>query len=109
MWKDDNDKINEVLFKLNEAKFPAKCPICGENDYHMYMVRFSENDKHGSSWVWCSNCKNYSHYQYLIPENWKNMQSIDLDLLEEEPSYLETQKNEIDEYINEFLAQKCTI
>jgi hypothetical protein len=22
MWKDDNDKINEVLFKLNEAKFP---------------------------------------------------------------------------------------
>jgi NADPH-dependent 7-cyano-7-deazaguanine reductase QueF len=41
MWKDDNDKINEVLFKLNEAKFPAKCPICGENDYHMYMVRFS--------------------------------------------------------------------
>ena len=43
----------------------------------MYMTRFDENDNHGSVWVWCSGCKNYSHYQYLIPDDYKNFPTMD--------------------------------
>ena len=48
------------------------------------MTRFDENDNHGNGWVWCSGCKNYSHYQYLIPDDYKNCPTID----EEHPAFL---------------------
>ena len=53
------------------------------------MTRFDENDNHGSGWGWCSGCKNYSHYQYLIPDDYKNCPTIDEEELCPEPDYLE--------------------
>ena len=100
MWKDNNKNINKVLFDLTNVVFPAKCPICGAKEYHMYMAKFDKKDNHGSGWVWCSKCNNYSHYQYLIPDNYDNCPSIDDDKLESEPTYLDENKDIIDRWIN---------
>jgi DNA-directed RNA polymerase subunit M/transcription elongation factor TFIIS len=105
-WKDDNLEINKVLFDLPNVSFPAKCPICGEKEYHMYMARFDKNDNHGSGWVWCSKCKNYSHYQYLIPDDYDNCPAINDDNLESEPSYLNDNKDIIDSWINKYYNSK---
>jgi len=94
MWNDDNNEIDNVLLKLTpKTTFPVECPICGKKTCHFYMNRFDEKDDHGSAWIWCSDCRNYSHFQYKIPCWWENCPSIDIDMLESDPDYLETKKS----------------
>ena len=40
MWKDDNDKIEELYLNLKEIKkFPVICPIC-KKMMHIYICMF---------------------------------------------------------------------
>ncbi len=86
-------------------EFPAIFLIWGE-----YMTELSvfidesgtfastneKNDEYGAGWVWCSKCKSYVHVRYKIPSWWKNLESINEDLLEDSPEYLDGLSNKID-------------
>ena len=57
MWKDDNDKIEDLYVNLEKIKkFPTKCPVCNENDAHIYMQIYDKRTRRGGLWVWCSEC-----------------------------------------------------
>ena len=106
MWKDDNDKIMEISNLLSKDDiFPKKCPICGEKDAHIFFYK-KEGSKLGSLWEWCSKCKNYSHSRYLIPDWWINNNKIEIDSIELDLDYLDNNKAEIDNWVNELLKNK---
>ena len=107
MWHDDNDDIMKLYKLLEEHEFncplPAVCPVCGSRSGHIYMHRYDE-EHHGGSWVWCSNCHNYSHGSGRVPEWWRNLSNISILKLEHSPDYLESQAELIDSYVNKLLA-----
>ena len=103
MWNDSNDKIMEIMDRLEsrDSAFPVQCPICGEQAGHLYIHRFDE--RHGGIWIWCSNCHAYSHMSGIIPDWWQNMSGIEEDKLEAEPQYLDENNSAIDEWVNNLL------
>ena len=95
MWKDDNDKIMDLLYDIqtqNIKSFPAICPICGEKQAHLYFYRYAENTNKGGGWVWCSKCKHYAHFLIKIPEYWENFSKIKFEKLAAYPDYIEKKK-----------------
>lgn len=107
MWHDDNDDIMKLYKLLEEHEFncpfPAVCPVCGSKSGHIYMHRYDEKH-HGGSWVWCSNCHNYSHGSCKVPEWWRNLSNISILKLKHSPDYLESQAELIDSLVNNLLG-----
>lgn len=103
MWKDDNDDIEKLWHQfINKSnRYPCVCPICGKISAHVYLHRYKK-DK-GSAWMWCSECKNCSHGTMTIPQWWCDDNFIDLAKTASHPDYLESEKEAIDNYVNESL------
>lgn len=88
------------LFEEDDDTFPRKCPCCGALDGHIFMYRYTEEDVYGSAWAWCSDCKEFSHSRYLLPDWWKNYENIDENELHSYPDNLDIQKEKIDKWVN---------
>ena len=103
MWNDEKDNLFEILELLNKNKidFPTTCPSCHNNDCHIYI--HDNGESVGSLWIWCSHCMEYIHATYIIPNWWKNCPNIKPEKLQVEPSYLENNKEIIDEWVNNLL------
>lgn len=99
MWRDDNDKIEELFSNfLNIERFPAICPICKGDAAHIYMHIYDAQTKRGGMWVWCSNCHAFSHSTIYVPDYWKNCSSVEMDRLCAVPIYLENMRDTIDKH-----------
>ena len=103
MWKDDNSKIQQLWEQfLNKTdRYPCNCPICERKSAHIYMHR--QQGKKGAAWMWCSECCHCCHGTMMIPEWWDDDTFIDVYKTASHPDYLETQKVEIDCYVNKVL------
>ena len=99
-WTDNNDKIMQIYDTACDRKtlFPVICPICGNQDGHIYIHRYDEN--HGGIWLWCGNCHLYTHMSGVVPEWWKNPDFIDGDALESAPVALDENAPQIDDWFN---------
>ena len=109
MWKDNDDKIMDILENietLNRQDFPVVCPICGEKEGHLYFHRNVEEDEKGGMWAWCSSCCHFAHALYRLPKWWKNLDKIKLENLAGCPDYLEENKLCIDEWVNKLGRSK---
>lgn len=98
MWKDDNDKIDDVFEDIcagNYSDLPIRCPICEDLSLYFYIHRWHWNGVKGGLWIWCSKCKNFSHGTIVVPEWWSNCKIISIDLLNSLPINLEEHKFEI--------------
>lgn len=101
MWKDSNDKIDELFLKLQELKeFPTICPICNKKGAHIYMHVYNNKTRRGGSWSWCSECHSFSHSTIYVPEYWRNCSEIELEKLSAVPIYLEEIKDKLDKHAN---------
>ena len=105
MWREDNDKILEILNYIysSEDTFPVFCPVCGKRDGHIYMHAHAGSQR-GGIWLWCSACHHTSHSSYRIPLWWKNLEIIDESRLVSFPDYLEGYKMNIDNWVNKLKA-----
>lgn len=76
MWKDNDDKITDILDNietLDRHDFPVACSICGEKEGHLYFHRKVEGDEKGGMWVWCSSCcPDYLEKNKLCIDEWVN-------------------------------------
>ena len=109
MWHDDNDDIMK-LYNLLEKHgindpLPAVCPVCGSKSGHIYLHRYDE-EQHGGSWVWCSNCHSYSHASYRVPEWWRNLSLFSILDLHGVPDNLDQKVQYIDDFVNKLIAIK---
>lgn len=104
MWN-NNDKIMELFYQLNDEKnkFPCVCPICNNQAAHIYI--HSHNEKHAGVWMWCSHCESSSHMSINTPNWWENPDFVDEEQLSCEPDYLESLAGKIDEWINNIPAK----
>lgn len=101
MWKDDNDKIEELYLKLKKIKkFPAICPVCKKNDAHIYMHVYDDKTRRGGLWIWCSECYTFSHSSIYVPEYWKNCALVEDEKLCAIPTYLDEIRNIIDTHVD---------
>ncbi len=107
MWKDDNDKIEELFINIkNIKKLPTICPICESRNAHIYMHFYDEKTRRGGLWVWCSECNSFSHSSIYVPEYWKNCPLIEVEKLCGMPTYLNEMKEIIDAHV-ERLMNNC--
>ena len=106
MWNDGNDKIMEIMDRLDDkdSVFPIQCPVCGKKDGHLCIHRYDEH--HGGIWIWCSKCGSYSHMSGIIPDWWENMPGIEEGKLEAEPQYLDERNRAIDHWFNNLLKSR---
>lgn len=106
MWNDANKEILDILEIIsNKNSLPLKCPVCGKYEAHVYMYRWKQ-EKKGSIWTWCSACKVSAHERLLLPDWWKNSQTIDDNLLGVHPDMLEENKEFVDDYVNRLMNEK---
>ena len=104
MWRDDNDKINDVFVKFESTKsFPAECPICKRNTAHLYMDIHSPRTRRGGLWVWCDACHAFSHSSIYVPDYWINCAMVDAEKLSSIPVYLNHISNVVDAHANTIL------
>lgn len=101
MWKDDNDLIMDLIDESNKNNktAPYICPICNTINGHVFYYKHNDN-KIGSGWQWCSNCKQFMHIRCIIPNWWINLQDIPIENLSGEPEFLDNNNNLIDNWIN---------
>ena len=101
MWSDENDNIEKIYEDFYDIKnFPAECPVCGRKAAHLYAHIYDAKTRKGGLWVWCSDCKSFSHGSIKVPDFWKNCPIIELEKLCAVPIYLEEMKESIDAYVN---------
>ncbi len=103
MWSDERDLIMKLLDDSKE-QFPRLCPCCGKKSGHLFFYKHND-EKYGSAWAWCSDCKEYSHSRFLIPDWWNNYIDITLDELHGCPDNLDAIHNRIDEWNNKLLKK----
>lgn len=107
MWRDDDDRIMDILdidIMGSKEYFPVICPVCGKREGHLYAHRFKEGEDRGGEWAWCSACHHSVHVSARLPKWWKNPDMIDFERLAAIPDYLEENKIYIDEWINGLLS-----
>ena len=110
MWKDDNNKLQNLFSEfLKIGEFPHTCPICGNDDAHIYMHRYNQKTLRGGLWVWCSQCNSFSHSSIFVPDYWENCSSVVLENLSAIPCYLDDIKTKLDEHANYILKNKKSI
>ena len=109
MWHDDNDDITKLYNLLEEHEsynpLPAVCPVCSSKSGHIYLHRY-DDEHHGGSWVWCSNCHSFSHASYRVPDWWRNLSLFTILDLHAVPDNLDEQAIYIDDFVNKLLAIK---
>lgn len=105
MWNDNEKKILEIEdnIYLDKKNYPVKCPVCGKNDGHLFYYEHTFSACKGGKWIWCSSCCKCSHSYASIPEWWKNPEFIDSEKLSATPDYLESNKEQIDSWINKLM------
>lgn len=104
MWKDDNDKIEELYLNLNYIKkFPTICPVCKRNNAHIYMHVFDDKTRRGGLWIWCSECYIFSHSSIYVPEYWENCKFVEVENLCSIPAYLDKIRKVIDIHVNDVM------
>lgn len=99
MWSDERDLIMD-LFIDNKEEYPRKCPCCGKNSGHIFLYKNRDEDRFGSAWAWCSECKEYSHSRFEIPKWWQNLDLIEVDKLHACPDNLDVEREHIDNWVN---------
>ena len=106
MWKDNDDRICDIVDIINtkEIKVPEICPVCGKKELHFFLFKYPDEEKRGGAWIWCSECKHFSHFEYVIPQWWKNYEGISFDELTSDPDLLESKKEEIDFWIKHLIS-----
>ncbi len=110
MWNDNEKKILEIEdnLYLEKNKYPVKCPVCGENDGHLFYYDHVDGNGKGRKWIWCSSCLKCSHSYAPVPEWWINPEFIDPDRLASVPDYLEANKDKTDSWINELMLSSLS-
>lgn len=99
MWKDNNNKLEELYINFKKIKkFPTICPICKKDKSHIYMHIYDEKTRRGGLWIWCSECQTFLHGSIYVPDYWVNYPLIELEKLNAVPIYLEEMKDEIDRH-----------
>lgn len=107
MWNENDTMLNIMNEnKIFTEKYPLVCPVCNTSSTHLYLHRFEPDDSMGAAWVWCSQCKSYVHTQFRIPSSWINLSTLDEDMLESTPDYLEQFADRIDNHINTMISIK---
>lgn len=109
MWKNDDrmmDTLKYVIYDIKK-KFPMICPVCKKKSGHMYFHRYGKRNN-GGIWIWCSECKCFTHAFVRIPDWWENSEYISLEKLENYPDYLENEKELIDQWVSERILYKNT-
>lgn len=105
MWKDYDDRINELFSNLRMInKFPTVCPMCKKRGAHIYMHIYDDKTRRGGIWSWCSECYSFSHGSIYVPTYWKNCSMVELERLSAVPIYLEEVKDKLDEHVNSIIA-----
>ena len=104
MWSDKSDHIMKLL-EDSEDLFPRICPCCGKKAGHLFLYKHRE-DKAGGAWVWCSECQEFSHSRNLIPEWWKNLDTVKPTDLHACPDNLDEIHESIDEWVNILLEKR---
>lgn len=99
MWKDDNDKIEELYLKKIK-KFPTICPVCKKNNAHIYIHVYDDKTRRGGLWIWCSECYTFSHGSIYVPKYWENCPLVEFEKLCAIPSYLNEMREIIDTHVN---------
>lgn len=104
MWKDDNDKIEELYSKLKiNKKFPAICPVCKKNSAHIYMHVYDDKTRRGGLWIWRSECYTFSHSSIYVPEYWGNCPLVETEKLCAIPAYLDKIRKIIDTHVDNIM------
>ncbi len=104
MWKDDNDKIEELYLNLKKiVKFPSMCPACKKNEAHIYMHIYDDKSRRGGLWIWCSECHTFSHSSIYVPQYWKNCSLVKSENLCAIPIYLDEIKKTVDAHTNHII------
>lgn len=102
-WSDESYEISESLELLVKSaleggpiELPGPCPSCrAPRDVRLYFDA-QNSGKHGSYWVWCTQCKVFSHGSIKPPTWWRNCPQVSRDRLDAFPGYLDSIKEEID-------------
>lgn len=105
MWNDGDDRLEIVLGKLlvgDIKEYPLECPICNEKALNFYLIK-RVNKINGGVWMWCSNCRNFTHGTAKIPEWWENCNKIDIEMLTSLPLYQERNKMIIKKHVKDLL------
>ncbi|MBP1967572.1 hypothetical protein [Paenibacillus aceris] len=108
MWKDSADTIEAIFDCIMERKaggVPLICPVCEKEHAHYYFHKWNEKSNSGGMWIWCSNCKSFSHSTVKVPEWWKNCNEIAIEKLNSIPDYLEENKEKVDNFVNELCSE----
>lgn len=109
MWKDNNNKIEEVFDSLNKIKkIPTVCPICKKEAAHIYMHVYDQRTRRGGLWIWCSECYTFFHGSIYVPEYWKNCPAVELEKLCAIPDYLNDIREAIDAHVENILISTNT-
>ena len=98
MWHGMTGEAEDKLLK--QCSFPAICPSCCHRDAHIYIVKYTE--LRGGCWIWCSHCREFSHFSIRPPSYWENGETeepVDRSNLSALPIRLEEQKEVIDAYM----------
>lgn len=100
MWN-ENDTMMALVEDIEQGRItsPAKCPVCNKNHAHFLMHKANETTGRGTAWIWCDDCKNYSHFAYFVPDWWRNPSFIDMGKLNSNVEYPHSIEDEIDEWI----------
>lgn len=102
MWKDENNKIEQIYKDFGNIKqFPAKCPACEHDSAHLYAHIYDRKTQRSGLWIWCSQCHAFSHASIYAPAHWENCAAVELEKLTAVPAYLEEIKDTIDAHINQ--------
>lgn len=107
MWKDDNDKIEELCEDIKKIKnLPEVCPMCKKRGVHIYMHVYNRKTRRGGVWGWCSECHTFFHGSTFVPDYWENCTDVEVEKLCAIPAYLEELKEKIDEHVNAIIKKR---
>ena len=103
-WKSDkSNELDRLFFTRMRNQSIEMNPCCNSPEIHLYAHKWDDN--FSSGWIWCSNCKNYSHIDGIgVSSDWSNLESIDDNMLCAVPDYLEQNKANIDKFMNKAIG-----
>ncbi len=106
MWT-ENDQMMKLVEAIEQERVSSseKCPACGAAQAHFLLHKANEASGKGTAWIWCDECKSYSHFSYFVPGWWENPDFIDVKKLDSGVEYPHSIESEIDEWIR-VLAHK---
>ncbi len=106
MWN-ENDQMMKLVERIGQGNVtsPTKCPECGKTQAHYFFHVANEASGKGTAWIWCDECKSYSHFSYFIPKWWKNPEFIDSEELDSSVTCPHSFEKEIDDWVNALISR----